>query len=63
MATYINTSAAICHNKVMVIDGATVLTGAFNFTRAAEEKNADNLLVIRDKALADKYAAKSHAAS
>jgi len=48
---------AIAHNKVMVIDGNTVLTGSFNFTKAAESKNAENLLVIHDKALADKYAA------
>ncbi|MFZ1935979.1 MAG: phospholipase D family protein [Thermoguttaceae bacterium] len=54
---FIDAQHAIAHNKVMVIDGATVLTGSFNFTRAAEEHNAENLLVIRDKALADKYAA------
>jgi phosphatidylserine/phosphatidylglycerophosphate/cardiolipin synthase-like enzyme len=53
--TKIDTVHAIAHNKVMVIDGETVITGSFNFTRAAEEKNAENLLVIRDKALAAKY--------
>lgn len=46
---------AIAHNKVMIIDGETVITGSFNFTKAAEEKNAENLLVIRDKTLAEKY--------
>ena len=40
-----------------MIDRATVITGSFNFTKAAEEQNAENMLVIRDKALADKYAA------
>ena len=54
---WIDAQHAIAHNKVMVIDGATVLTGSFNFTKAAEEHNAENLLVIRDKALAEKYAA------
>jgi PLD-like domain len=39
---------AIAHNKVIVIDGETVLTGSFNFTKAAQEKNAENLLIIRD---------------
>ncbi len=53
--TIIDADHAIAHNKVMVIDGETVITGSFNFTRAAEEKNAENLLVIRDKALAAKY--------
>jgi len=39
----------------MVIDEETVITGSFNFTKAAEENNAENLLVIRDKKLADRY--------
>ena len=39
----------------MIIDGETVLTGSFNFTKAAQEKNAENLLIIRDKALAAQY--------
>lgn len=39
----------------MIIDGKIVITGSFNFTKAAEEKNAENLLVIYDKTLALKY--------
>ena len=31
-----------------MIDSATLITGSFNFTKAAEEKNAENLLVIKD---------------
>ena len=46
---------AIAHNKVMIIDGITVITGSFNFTTAAEDKNAENLLVLHDKAVAKKY--------
>jgi phosphatidylserine/phosphatidylglycerophosphate/cardiolipin synthase-like enzyme len=53
----IDAAHAIAHNKVMVIDGTTVLTGSFNFTKAAEEHNAENLLVIQDPTLAEKYAA------
>ena len=58
--TYVDAAHAINHNKVMVIDGDAMITGLFNFmraVRAAEEKNAENLLVIRDKALAEKYIA------
>ena len=51
----IDSAHAIAHNKIMIIDGETVITGSFNFTKAAEEKNAENLLVIRDKATAEKY--------
>ncbi len=39
----------------MVIDKETVITGSFNFTKAAEEKNAENLLIIRSKDLAQEY--------
>jgi phosphatidylserine/phosphatidylglycerophosphate/cardiolipin synthase-like enzyme len=46
---------AIAHNKIMIIDGETVITRSFNFTRAAEENNGENLLVIHDKKLADRY--------
>jgi phosphatidylserine/phosphatidylglycerophosphate/cardiolipin synthase-like enzyme len=53
--TYIDDKHAIAHNKVMVIDGATVITGNFNFTKAAEESNAENLLVIRDSGIAGEY--------
>ncbi|TCS80997.1 phospholipase D family protein [Pectinatus cerevisiiphilus] len=37
----------IAHNKIMIIDEKTVITGSFNFTKAAAEKNAENLLIIR----------------
>lgn len=45
----------IAHNKIMIIDRETLITGSFNFTAAAE-KNAENLLVIkRNKPLVEKY--------
>ena len=47
--TYIDSRHAIAHNKIIVIDGATVLTGSFNFTDQSEEQNEENLLIIRDK--------------
>jgi phosphatidylserine/phosphatidylglycerophosphate/cardiolipin synthase-like enzyme len=53
---YIDAKHAVAHNKVMVIDGETVITGSFNFTKAAEDNNAENLLVIRDSDMASKYA-------
>jgi phosphatidylserine/phosphatidylglycerophosphate/cardiolipin synthase-like enzyme len=54
--TFIDRRPAIAHNKVMVIDGETVLTGSFNWTTAAENSNAENLLVVRRPALAAAYA-------
>lgn len=53
--TFIDSSHAIAHNKVMVIDEKKVITGSFNFSKAAEEKDAENLFVIDDSRLATKY--------
>jgi len=53
---------AAAHNKVMVIDAgrpdAAVITGSFNFTHAAQYRNAENLLILRgNPLLAEAYAA------
>lgn len=53
--TFIDTKHAIAHNKIMIIDRETVITGSFNFTKAAEEKNAENLLIISSKELSKLY--------
>ena len=53
--TYIDDRHAIAHNKIMIIDGTTVITGSFNFTKAVEEKNAENLLIIKSGELAKLY--------
>jgi phosphatidylserine/phosphatidylglycerophosphate/cardiolipin synthase-like enzyme len=53
--TYIDSAHAIAYNKVMVIDREIVITGSFNFTKGAEEKNAENLLIIKSKDLAKPY--------
>ncbi len=55
--TLIDDKHAIAHNKIMIIDGYLVITGSFNFTKSAEEKNAENLLLINDPVLAKKYIA------
>lgn len=47
-ALKIDVKHAIYHNKVMIIDDKTVITGSFNFTKAAELRNAENVLIIRD---------------
>lgn len=45
----------IAHNKVIIIDNKTVITGSFNFTKSAQERNAENVIVITDSGLAKKY--------
>jgi phosphatidylserine/phosphatidylglycerophosphate/cardiolipin synthase-like enzyme len=53
--TWIDDAHAIAHNKVIVIDRETVITGSFNFTKAAEEKNAENLMIVHSRELAKLY--------
>jgi phosphatidylserine/phosphatidylglycerophosphate/cardiolipin synthase-like enzyme len=50
------------HNKVMVIDAgrpnAQIITGSYNFTRAAQHKNAENVVFISgNEALVRQYVA------
>ena len=53
---------AIAHNKVMILDNRTLLTGSFNFTQHAENENAENLLVIKGQpALVRTYKENFHA--
>jgi len=52
---YIDSKHAIAHNKIIVIDANTVITGSFNFTKAAETSNAENLLIIESPELARIY--------
>jgi len=56
ISTYIDSSHAIAHNKIIIIDRNTLITGSFNFTKAAEEKNAENMLIIKgNRSLVDRY--------
>jgi phosphatidylserine/phosphatidylglycerophosphate/cardiolipin synthase-like enzyme len=45
---YIDDKHAIAHNKIMIIDNRVVITGSFNFTTAAETRNAENILIMED---------------
>jgi phosphatidylserine/phosphatidylglycerophosphate/cardiolipin synthase-like enzyme len=39
---------AIMHDKFVVVDGETVEQGSFNFTSAAENRNAENVAVLKE---------------
>jgi len=47
--------SGIAHNKVMIIDSQKTITGSFNFTRSAETRNAENVIVIDDETIANRY--------
>jgi phosphatidylserine/phosphatidylglycerophosphate/cardiolipin synthase-like enzyme len=39
----------------MIIDKIKIITGSFNFTKAAEDKNAENILILSSMELAKLY--------
>lgn len=52
---YFDKLPGIAHNKVMIIDKHKVITGSFNFTNAADTRNAENVLLIDDINVAFSY--------
>ena len=61
IAVGLETKYQNAHNKIIVIDAATldaiVITGSFNFTWTAQHKNAENILIARKNSpLASRYA-------
>jgi phosphatidylserine/phosphatidylglycerophosphate/cardiolipin synthase-like enzyme len=51
----ISNNSHIMHNKFAVLDGATVLTGSYNWSIAAFKDNDENLLVMNRPDLAQRY--------
>jgi phosphatidylserine/phosphatidylglycerophosphate/cardiolipin synthase-like enzyme len=37
------------HSKYLIIDQSIVVTGSFNFTNSADERNSENVVVIREE--------------
>lgn len=53
---YIDYKPAISHSKIMIIDEQKIITGSFNFSDAAQKRNAENLLIITgDPPLVEQY--------
>ena len=51
----ISSNNYIMHNKFAVIDNKIVITGSYNWTASAGERNDENLLVIDNKNIIEKY--------
>ncbi len=45
----------LLHHKVFIIDGETIITGSFNPTKSGNERNAENMLIIRDQNIAKQF--------
>lgn len=52
---WIDAAASIAHNKVLILDSATVINDSFNFTMSADTRNAENVVVIRSPEVAARY--------
>jgi phosphatidylserine/phosphatidylglycerophosphate/cardiolipin synthase-like enzyme len=46
LVPFLDTRFPSCHDNLILVDGRTVITGSFDFTRQAEEENSDTLLVV-----------------
>lgn len=53
---YIDKEHSIAHDKVMIVDKKTLITGSFNATASAETSNAENIVVVkRNNCIANGY--------
>ena len=51
----LDTNPNTMHHKAILIDGRLVITGSYNFTRSAEERNDENLLIIDSESINRTY--------
>jgi phosphatidylserine/phosphatidylglycerophosphate/cardiolipin synthase-like enzyme len=45
------------HHKVILLDGETVITGSYNFSRSAEVRNDENVLILHSVEVARAFRA------
>lgn len=45
----------LMHHKVIIIDSTIVILGSYNFTRSAEDKNDENIIIVHDPAFAGRF--------
>jgi len=43
------------HHKVLIIDESTTITGSYNFTKKANDKNAENIIILKEREITQKY--------
>ncbi|MEM1532305.1 MAG: phospholipase D family protein [Nitrososphaerota archaeon] len=51
----VENTSYLLHHKVIIVDGKVVVTGSYNFSRAAEDENYENLLIITDPKIVSEY--------
>ena len=53
--TWLDSNHAVADGNVIIIDKAIVIAGSFNFTKEAENRNAENVMIIRSNRVAAMY--------
>ncbi len=48
-------NAGVLHDKMIIVDGTTVITGSFNFSSNAANNNDENLMIIKNADIAQLY--------
>lgn len=51
----IDEEPAIAHNKLIIVDKHLVIGGSYNYTKAAEKRNAENVTFIEGATIAAKF--------
>jgi len=57
LPVYLDANPDKMHHKVIVIDGRIVITGSYNFSRSAETRNDENMLIVFSPEIAGLYLA------
>jgi phosphatidylserine/phosphatidylglycerophosphate/cardiolipin synthase-like enzyme len=52
---WIDRSVTIAHNKLILIDDLEVIGGSFNYTRSAQERNAENVTILSSQTLVSEF--------
>jgi len=52
---FFSTNVKIMHNKFCIIDNQIVITGSYNWTYYAENKNWENILITKNSAIINQY--------
>ncbi len=55
IAVYIDIKPSISHSKLILIDGLTTIGGSYNYSAAAEKRNAENVTFIKSKEVTSLY--------
>ncbi len=51
----LDNNSAFLHHKVFILDNETVVTGSYNPTSAGNDKNDENMMIIKDQKVAEQF--------